>query len=94
MPKFLIDPFINHGSFIILSPKPFKQNYAKYSVVRPQLPYHLPGGLGFVVVDEIMVRLSWFWIRSRDKIMDPDPVCPERLDPEPVNIRPYPKPCL
>ena len=50
MPKFLIDPFINHGSFIILSPKPFKQNYAKY------LPYHLPGGLGYVVVDEIMVR--------------------------------------
>ena len=41
--------------------------------------------------------------------MDPDPVCPERLDPDqdsdlicperldsdpdPVNIRPYPKPC-
>ena len=23
---------------------------------------------------------------------DPDPVCPERLDPDPVNIRPDPKP--
>ena len=38
------------------------------------------------------------------KIMDPDPVCPERLDPDlvcperldpdPVNIRPDPEPCL
>ena len=29
-----------------------------------------------------------------EKIMDPnpDPVCPERLDPDPVNIRPDPKP--
>ena len=25
--------------------------------------------------------------------MDPDPVCPERFDPDPVNIRPDPKPC-
>ena len=27
--------------------------------------------------------------------LDPDPVCPERLDPDPdpVNIRPDPKPC-
>ena len=24
--------------------------------------------------------------------MDPDSVCPERLDPDPVNIRPDPKP--
>ena len=56
MPKFLIDPFIKHGSFIIISLKPFKQNYVKFSVARPQLPYHLPGGLGLVVVDEIMVR--------------------------------------
>ena len=24
--------------------------------------------------------------------MDPDPVCPERLDPDPVNIRPDPQP--
>ena len=28
------------------------------------------------------------WIR------DPDTVCPEWLDPDPVNIRPNPKPCL
>ena len=28
------------------------------------------------------------------KFMDPDPVCPERLDPDPVNIRPDPQPCL
>ena len=27
------------------------------------------------------------------KFMDPDPVCPERLDPDPVNIRPDPKSC-
>ena len=29
------------------------------------------------------------------KFMDPDPepVCPERLDPDPVNIRPDPNPC-
>ena len=26
------------------------------------------------------------------KFMDPDPVCPERLDPDPVNIRPEPQP--
>ena len=26
--------------------------------------------------------------------IDPDPVCPERLDPDPVNIRPDPQPCL
>ena len=26
--------------------------------------------------------------------MDPDPVCPESLDPDPVNIRPYPQPWL
>ena len=25
--------------------------------------------------------------------LDPDPVCPERLDPDPVAIRPDPKPC-
>ena len=25
--------------------------------------------------------------------MDPDPVCPERLDQDPVNIRPDPQPC-
>ena len=31
-----------------------------------------------------------------EETMDPDPVCPERLDPnsDPVNIRPDPKPCL
>ena len=29
-----------------------------------------------------------------EKIMDPFPVCPERLDPDPVNIRPDPKPWL
>ena len=42
------------------------------------------------------------WIREKPdpdpvlKIMDPDPVSPERLDPDPdpVNIRPDPKPCL
>ena len=28
-----------------------------------------------------------------EKIMDLDPVCPERLDPDPVNIRADPKPC-
>ena len=28
-----------------------------------------------------------------EKIMDPDPVCPERLDPDRVNIRPNPIPC-
>ena len=28
------------------------------------------------------------------EFMDPDPVCPERLDPDPVNIRPDPQPCL
>ena len=27
-----------------------------------------------------------------EKIMDPDPVCPYRVDPDPVNIRPDPKP--
>ena len=27
----------------------------------------------------------------REKIMDSD--CPERLEPDPVNIRPGPKPC-
>ena len=27
------------------------------------------------------------------KNIDPDPVCPERFDPDPVNIRPDPKPC-
>ena len=27
-----------------------------------------------------------------EKIMDPDPICPERLDPDPVNIRPDPQP--
>ena len=27
------------------------------------------------------------------KFNDPDPVCPERLDPDPVNIRPDPQPC-
>ena len=26
------------------------------------------------------------------KFMDPNPVCPERSDPDPVNIRPDPKP--
>ena len=25
--------------------------------------------------------------------LDPDPVCPQRLDPDAVNIRPDPKPC-
>ena len=25
-------------------------------------------------------------------LYDPDPVCPERLDPDPVNIRPDPQP--
>ena len=30
---------------------------------------------------------------SRQRCLDPDPVCPERLDPDPVNIRPDPKPC-
>ena len=30
---------------------------------------------------------------SLGKCMDPDPVCPERLDPDPVNIRPDTKPC-
>ena len=25
--------------------------------------------------------------------LDSDPICPERLDPDPVNIRPDPKPC-
>ena len=31
-----------------------------------------------------------------EKIMDPDPVCPERLDPDldPVNNRPDPKPWI
>ena len=24
---------------------------------------------------------------------DPDPICPKRLDPDPVNIRPDPKHC-
>ena len=28
-----------------------------------------------------------------DPDRDPDPVSPERLDLDPVNIRPYPKPC-
>ena len=28
-----------------------------------------------------------------EKFMNPDPVCPKRLDPDPVNIRPDPKPC-
>ena len=28
------------------------------------------------------------------KFMDPDSVCPERLDPDPVNIRPDPQPWL
>ena len=31
---------------------------------------------------------------SRQRCLDPDPVCPERLDQDPVNIRPDPKPCL
>ena len=29
-----------------------------------------------------------------DRCLDPDPVCPERLDPDPVDIRPDPKLCL
>ena len=29
-----------------------------------------------------------------DSESDPDPVCPERSDPDPVNIRPDPRPCL
>ena len=31
-------------------------------------------------------------IRSR-QFLDPDPVCPERLDPDPVNIKQDPRPC-
>ena len=35
------------------------------------------------------------WIRIRSFSLDPDPVCTERLDPEPdsVNFRPDAKPC-
>ena len=29
-----------------------------------------------------------------EETMDPDPVCPEMLDPHPVTIRPDPKPWL
>ena len=29
---------------------------------------------------------------GKEKFMDPDPVCPERLDLDPVDIRPDPKP--
>ena len=39
----------------------------------------------------------WFFPGSGsglEKIMDPFPVCPERLDPDPVNIRQDPKPWL
>ena len=32
------------------------------------------------------------WIRSL-KFLVSDPVCPERLDPDPVNIRTDPQPC-
>ena len=33
-------------------------------------------------------------INGLEKIMDPDLVCSEWLVPDPVNIRPDPKPCL
>ena len=34
------------------------------------------------------------WIRIQSSnFMDPDPVCPERMDSDPVNIRPDPQPC-
>ena len=36
---------------------------------------------------------KFLWIRIRFSRLDPDPVFPESLDPEPVNIRPDPKPC-
>ena len=31
---------------------------------------------------------------GQEKIMDPDPVCPKRLDSDLVNIRPDPKPSM
>ena len=31
--------------------------------------------------------------RDRQRCLDPYPVCPERLDPDPVNIRPDSQPC-
>ena len=37
-----------------------------------------------------VLRNSCIWIRFER--LDPDPVCPERLYPDPVNIRPDPKP--
>ena len=38
--------------------------------------------------------LFWIWI-DLEKITEPDSdlVCTARLDPDPVNIRPDPKPC-
>ena len=46
------------------------------------------------------VFLAWIRIRKvhgsgsgLEKFMDRDQVCPERLDPDPVNIRPDPQPC-
>ena len=43
-----------------------------------------------------MARQKFLFGSGIEKIMDhdPDPNCPERFDPDPVNIRPEPKPCL
>ena len=41
-------------------------------------------------------RALKLFIRNHNKIdesLDPDPVCPERMDLDPVNIKPDPKPC-